>query len=116
MAACSAEQAQDGPSQEDTRPSQALIAHAGGALPEDVDLAAIYQRSCMMCHARLGTGAPLTGNAAEWSRRKAQGGIENLLNSTKRGINAMPAMGLCADCSDDQLIALIAFMAKGPDE
>lgn len=80
--------------------------------PADARLAAQYERSCLLCHARPESGAPLTGHAAAWAPRLARG-MDALLASSRQGLGAMPAMGLCADCSDADLRALIEFMSKG---
>jgi cytochrome c5 len=37
--------------------------------------------------------------------------MPTLLKHTREGLRGMPAMGLCADCSDDELRALITFMS-----
>ncbi len=92
-------------------PSPAQIALAAKAVPDDAALAAVYDRSCKSCHALINTGAPLTGHGAAWKPRLDARGEAGLLNSAKAGLNAMPAMGLCADCSDEQLTALTRFMA-----
>lgn len=92
------------------------IAYAETAAPQDPALAAIYDRSCRTCHAIDGTGAPLAGQTGEWRARATARGADGLLVSAKNGFNAMPAMGLCADCSDDDLRALIAFMSSRPGQ
>lgn len=74
------------------------------------ELQAIYARSCATCHAVPATGAPQAGDAAAWAPRIAQGG-DALLDHTINGFNAMPPMGACADCSEAQYRALIAYMA-----
>lgn len=96
-------------------PSQAMIDYAETARPADAALASIYERSCMACHALPGTGAPLTGHTAAWTQREERVGKTGLLQATKQGLNAMPAMGLCNDCSDDDFLALIEFMTMGED-
>ena len=70
-----------------------------------------YNMYCVGCHATGAAGAPKTGDKAAWEARLA-GGIDALVASAKKGKNAMPPMGLCADCSDDELKAIIEFMAK----
>lgn len=98
-------------------PSAEQIDYADLATPEDADLAAIYDRSCRACHGVEGVGAPLTGHAAEWDRRAGdRGGLEALVISASDGFEDMPAMGLCNDCSDQQLEQLIVFMMKGHDQ
>ncbi len=79
--------------------------------PADARLAALYERSCATCHARVGAGAPLAGDQAAWAPRLAKG-KGALLQSAQQGLNAMPPMGLCPDCSADDLSALIDFMTQ----
>ena len=63
----------------------------------------------MTCHIDAASGAPRTHDTLAWSRR-AGAGRDALIQSAQRGINAMPPMGLCPDCSRDDLGALIDFM------
>lgn len=82
--------------------------------PADVKLAAKYSRSCFMCHTSPEAKAPLVHDSQDWGQRLAQKGIDGLLHSAKNGLNAMPPMGQCADCSDAELKALIQFMSNTP--
>ncbi|WP_169711753.1 c-type cytochrome [Henriciella litoralis] len=96
-----------------TDPTAAQIEYAEHSLPSDAELSELYDRSCRLCHAVEGMNAPLTGHGADWAARmKAREGVNGLLNSAKYGYQMMPANGQCFDCSDDQFIALIEFMAK----
>ena len=93
-------------------PTAAEVRFAEDARPQESRLASIYDRSCRACHAVLGTGAPLTGHRPSWAeRRSAKNGAE-LVRSVRIGLNTMPAMGLCPDCSDRDFGALIRFMAE----
>lgn len=83
--------------------------------PADPQLAALYERSCMICHARGGSGAPQVGDVAAWQPRLAKG-RDALLRSVQQGLNAMPAMGLCSDCKPQELAALIDFISTPPQE
>jgi len=78
--------------------------------PADARLAAVYERACYLCHARAGSGAPLVGDVAAWAPRLAKGQAA-LVEQVKQGLGGMPPRGLCPDCSDDDLAALIAFMS-----
>ncbi|OUS27344.1 hypothetical protein A9Q99_15135 [Gammaproteobacteria bacterium 45_16_T64] len=69
-----------------------------------------YGTTCVACHSTGAAGAPKTGDAAAWAPRYTNG-VDALVASAKAGKGAMPPMGLCADCSDDELKALINFMA-----
>ena len=72
---------------------------------------AIYAASCAGCHSIGVAGAPKKGDTAAWDKRLAKGFDKTLANAIS-GLNAMPAKGLCMDCSDDELTAAIKFMAK----
>lgn len=72
---------------------------------------AIVEKACQTCHAVGVAGAPKIGDKAAWDTRNAKG-IDALLVSIKDGLNAMPAGGMCADCSDDDYKAAIAYMSK----
>lgn len=94
-------------------PNAAQIAFASNAVPDDPALAAIYERSCKTCHSAINTNAPLTGHTQVWRTRIAAKGEAALLASVQNGLNAMPAKGLCPDCTDEQFKALTAFMSTG---
>jgi cytochrome c5 len=79
--------------------------------PADTRLADLYERACFLCHARVGSGAPLVGDAAAWAPRLAKG-TPALVSQVKAGLGGMPARGLCPDCSDADFGALIAFMSQ----
>nr|WP_084654955.1 cytochrome c5 family protein [Vibrio genomosp. F6] len=76
------------------------------------DGATVYGTFCIACHSSGISGAPKTGNAAEWGPRIAQG-KDVLKNHAINGFNAMPAKGSCMDCSDDEIVAAIDHMIKG---
>ena len=69
----------------------------------EVDLAAgeaIYNRSCLSCHAAGVAGAPKLGAAEDWAPRAAKG-LDALVQSSLAGVPpAMPAKGLCFDCDE----------------
>ena len=70
-----------------------------------------YQTSCFACHSTGAAGAPKAHDEAAWKPRLAQG-IPVLLEHVKKGFNAMPPMGLCANCTDADYTALIEFMSS----
>lgn len=71
---------------------------------------AIYLRSCFSCHASGTAGAPKVGDAEAWAVR-IEKGRDALLATTIEGIlPAMPARGLCSDCTDEQLAQAIDYM------
>ncbi|MCZ6830428.1 MAG: c-type cytochrome [Gammaproteobacteria bacterium] len=69
-----------------------------------------YNKTCVVCHAAGAAGAPKTGVAAEWESRMAKG-MDALVESVDKGMNAMPPKGMCFDCSADDFKALIEYMA-----
>jgi len=97
------------------KPGPAEIRFAADATPIDVGLSAKYDRSCRTCHSLVDAGAPLTGHKAAWQPRLEAKAFEGLVTSTKAGLNAMPPMGLCNDCTDEEFKNLIAFMAEGTE-
>lgn len=70
----------------------------------------VYAAACTTCHAVGVAGAPKKGDTAAWDERLAKGFDKTLANAIN-GLNAMPAKGLCMDCSDDELTAAIKFMS-----
>jgi cytochrome c5 len=93
----------------DTAATSAKPATSGGkAARSGADIAA---KNCAMCHGTPGIpGAPRT--AAEWKPRVDAKGIDGLVASTIKGINAMPPKGMCMDCSDAELKAAIQHLIK----
>jgi cytochrome c5 len=85
-----------------------LMLSAAGAMAADAPEK--YQRSCFACHSSGAAGAPKTGDAAAWEPRMAKG-MDVMVVSVKNGLNAMPATGLCGDCTDEEYTALIEYMA-----
>ncbi len=73
-----------------------------------------YNKSCVVCHDQGVAGAPKTGDAAAWEPRMAKG-METLMASVKNGLNAMPPMGMCFDCTDDEYMDLIKYMAEAAE-
>jgi len=69
-----------------------------------------YNKTCVVCHAAGAAGAPKTGVAAEWEPRMAKG-MDAMVESVDKGMNAMPPKGMCFDCSADDFKALIEYMA-----
>ena len=71
----------------------------------------IYNVSCTACHASGVAGAPVVGDAAAWEPRIAQG-IDTVYDHAINGFNAMPPKGTCADCSDDEIKAVVDYMIE----
>lgn len=74
------------------------------------ELQKIYDRSCAVCHGVPGTGAPAAGDARAWAERGQQG-VDALLDHVISGYRGMPPMGMCMDCSQDDLLAFVEYMS-----
>ncbi len=83
------------------------VAAAGPRSAEDV-----YNKGCLACHASGAAGAPKFGIAADWTARLALG-TELLYSNAINGKGAMPARGLCPNCSDDEVKAAVDYMIEG---
>lgn len=70
-----------------------------------------YNKSCAICHAAGVAGAPKTGSAEAWAPRMEKG-MDALVASVKNGLNAMPPKGMCFDCSDEEYMEIINYMAE----
>lgn len=73
-----------------------------------------YNKSCVVCHDMGVAGAPKVGDEAAWGPRLEKG-MDALLSSVKNGLNAMPPMGMCFDCSDEEYVELIQYMSTKSD-
>lgn len=73
-----------------------------------------YNKSCVVCHDQGVAGAPKTGDAAAWAPRLEKG-MDALMASVKNGLNAMPPMGMCFDCSDEEYMELIQYMSASAE-
>jgi cytochrome c5 len=69
----------------------------------------IYEEGCAMCHDSGLAGAPIMGNKGQWEVRQAKG-YEMLVNNAYNGINGMPAKGLCADCTKEEIGIAVQYM------
>ncbi len=71
----------------------------------------IYKASCTTCHDAGVAGAPKFGDAGAWKPRIDKG-AETLYANAINGINAMPAKGLCMDCSDEEVQASVDYILE----
>jgi cytochrome c5 len=71
--------------------------------------AEVYASSCAACHTTGAAGAPKVGDIAAWSPRLDKG-LETLMSNALNGFNAMPAKGMCMDCSDDEINDAVTHM------
>ena len=85
------------------------------AAPLDARLSEIYSRTCVGCHTTPDSGAPQSHNVAAWAPRLKQGD-EVLLAHMADGFVGMPPLGQCAECSAEDLLALMHFMAAPAPE
>ena len=79
--------------------------------PADAALAGIYDRSCRSCHTVAATGAPLTGDAKNWSVRLDKG-MGTLVDNVVNGFGGMPPFGMCMDCDVDEFEAVIDILSE----
>lgn len=70
----------------------------------------IFNSACTACHGSGLLGAPKKGDKAAWDERLAKG-LDATLQNAINGIRSMPPKGTCANCSDDELLGAIKFMA-----
>jgi cytochrome c5 len=70
-----------------------------------------YMASCFACHSTGAAGAPKVGAgmAVEWEPRLEKG-LDTIVQNAINGVNTMPAKGLCFDCSDDDIKAIVEYM------
>lgn len=92
----------------------ALIGSVASALADEPAKAprapdAILNQYCNVCHLTGWNGAPLSGDANDWQPRLSTG-FDSLFKNAKQGINTMPPMGTCQDCTDAELQAAIRKM------
>ncbi|MFN4290067.1 MAG: c-type cytochrome [Permianibacter sp.] len=85
-------------------PAPAVVASSGPRSGEQV-----YNGACAGCHAAGVAGAPKFGDKAAWAPR-IKAGDDALWNSLMNGKNAMPPKGMCMDCSEDELKAVLAYV------
>lgn len=92
-------------------PVAILAAAASMPAAAQDEVEAKFNATCAMCHNYGAAGAPLSHDQAAWAPRLEKG-MDALLASVKNGLNAMPAMGMCNDCTDAQFVELIKFVSS----
>lgn len=70
----------------------------------------LYESSCTICHGSGVGGAPKSFDVAAWSGRLAKGN-DALLANVVSGINGMPPLGMCSDCTKEDFVDLIHYMS-----
>ena len=84
--------------------AKAVAAPTGPRSGEDV-----YASGCAACHNSGAAGAPKLGDVAAWTPRLDKG-LETLFSNAFNGFNAMPAKGMCMDCSEDEIKAAVTHL------
>ena len=87
-----------------------ILTASGSALAEERTAQQIYATNCASCHMTGVANAPKSHDTAAWESKNKS--LEQFLESAKKGINVMPPMGLCLDCNDKELKAVVEFMIK----
>lgn len=73
-----------------------------------------YMASCFACHSTGAAGAPKVEAgvyADQWAERMEKG-MDAVMQNVINGSGAMPAKGLCFDCTDADLRALVDYMIE----
>ena len=70
---------------------------------------AVYSRFCFACHATGVSEAPKFQDEADWAPRLEKG-VDVLIQTTIDGLNLMPPMGTCMDCSEKEMAAAVDYM------
>ena len=73
----------------------------------------IYNSACVACHTSGVLGAPKLHDAADWQPRLDEKGYDQVWKNAVVGINAMPAMGTCGSCTEDDIKSAIDYMIEG---
>ena len=69
----------------------------------------VYNLGCAACHTAGLAGAPMFANVSQWQGR-VEKGLETLVNNSYNGYNAMPARGLCMDCTREEIQNSVQYM------
>ncbi len=71
----------------------------------------IVNKHCVACHKAGAAGAPKLDDAAAWGPRLEKG-MDAKLATVKAGKGAMPRMGTCMACTDEELTAAIEVLTQ----
>ena len=80
------------------------------AFDGSLDAEMIYGSVCAACHTTAVLGAPKPGSP-EMAKR-AENGMDTMMQNALNGLNTMPARGGRPDLSDEQVQAVIEFMLQ----
>lgn len=86
-------------------------------LSDGFDAERKYMASCFACHSSGAAGAPKVGEGAmeEWAPRLEKG-MEAMMANVIGGMGTMPPKGLCFDCTDEDLRAIVDWMIESSGE
>ena len=73
-----------------------------------------WRRSCALCRVAGQGGAPRMGDVAAWSSRVDRG-LDKMLENTLVGLERMPPLGYCMDCSEADFVLMIQMMTGKTD-
>jgi len=90
--------------------TEAAPAVTAAAFDGSLDAEMLYGAVCAACHTAAVLGAPQPGSA-EMAKR-AEAGMDAMMQNALNGLNSMPARGGRPDLSDEQVQAVIEFMLK----
>jgi len=79
--------------------------------PALADGRAVYDQTCVACHAQSVAGSPKLGDTAAWAPR-IKTGTDSLLQSVLKGKGAMPPKGGIASLTEAQVRAAVEFMVS----
>jgi cytochrome c5 len=85
------------------------IATAAASPALAADGKAVYDKTCVACHATGVANAPKLGDKAAWAPRIATG-KDALVGSVVKGKGAMPPKAGAADLKDDDIKAAVDYM------
>lgn len=72
----------------------------------------VYNKYCQNCHQGGTAGSPRFGDREAWEERLEKG-REALITSVREGMPpGMPKMGLCLNCSEQELAASVDYMLE----
>lgn len=76
----------------------------------------IYEQYCAACHApeNIMVSSPKLHNQTQWGER-LKPGLDHVLDRAMTGFGAMPPMGLCDECTREEIEAVIRFMSSSAD-
>lgn len=87
----------------------AAMAAVSSGEPRSAD--EVYSAACAACHDTGAAGAPTLGDASAWAPR-IEKGQETLVDHAINGFNAMPAMGACGTCSEEEVASAVEHIVE----